>query len=342
MKKALTLVYLGRQGGGARLTRDIAFDLEKSKVDANIVYRKNCEFSDYFESLSGTRIPVSLPKSVPLMILLGDHLVKLLHKRIKQEFREPTDFVFIMPHPLNLRLLKKLSKPEKFYSTISIIHDDKAHKGEFWPTRKIIEKIIQASEKNVFLSHSVHLKFRNQSNFFVSKLEAIPLIGKPKQPSQDNVLIVPGRIKKYKNISGVFEFAKQVSPKYCVKIVGKGRLPMGSTPQNILIENKWVDAFEFDRIIANSTALLNLYSEATQSGPIAIAKAYGIPVISNGVGGTSEQLINYQKKVLIQDVKIDAIALEQQLKLLAPVTIEHEVWPKMSITKMLLLNLESN
>ena len=64
---------------------------------------------------------------------------------------------------------------------------------------KFIEKIIQASDKNIFLSNSVHLKFRNQSNFLVSQLEAIPLIGKPKQPLQDNVLIVPGRIKKYKN-----------------------------------------------------------------------------------------------------------------------------------------------
>lgn len=340
MNKELTLVYLGRQGGGARLTRDIAFDLEKSRVHANVVYRENCEFADYFESLPGIKIPVSLPKSFLVMILLGHRFVTLIHKKIEQEFREPTNFVFIMPHPLNLKLLKKLSRTQKFYTTISIIHDDKAHKGELWPTRQTMKKIIKTSEKIIFLSHSVHQKFRNQSKFLVSQLESIPLVDKPNRSSQDNVIVVPGRIKKYKNISGVLRFAKQLSPKYRVKIVGKGRLPKRKTPSNVLIENNWIDALEFDRIIANSTALLSLYSEATQSGPIAIAKAYEVPVISNGVGGISEQLIDYQKKILIKDEKFDQDAFEQQLRLFLPSTIQQQIWPKMSITKLLLSNLE--
>ena len=64
---------------------------------------------------------------------------------------------------------------------------------------------------------------------------------------------------------------------------------------------------------------------------------------SNGVGGTSEQLTNYQKRIFIQDNKIDLSELEQQLKLVVPGTKDHEVWPKMSITKMLhsILDIET-
>jgi glycosyltransferase involved in cell wall biosynthesis len=265
-----------------------------------------------------------------------------LFKRIELELKNSSNFVFVMPHPLNFKLLKKFSKSRFNYVTTSIIHDDKAHKGEFWPTKRSIKKIINVSTRNIFLSNFVFSKFKEQANFRLSELEALPLLSLSSKKTDRNSMVVAGRIRKYKNIAGVFEFANEIGPRFQIKIVGSGKFPTKKLPPNVSIENKWLDAIEFDRTIANASALLNLYTEATQSGPIAIAKAYKIPIIYNGVGGTKEQLESYPKKILLKDGKLNINRFENILAESEISENELASWPQMRITQMLVSNLDGS
>lgn len=336
MKLDITLLYLGNRGGGARLTRDIALDLESAGIFPNIVYRSDCEFAEFFDKTQGIRVALDLPQNKLRMLVCANFYSKMICTRLLQELKDSKNYVFIMPHPYQSRLLRCLSKVGKKISTTSLIHDDKAHFGELWPTRKFIKRIIRRSSNVVFLSNSVQSKFRNQSNFSVSKLEALPLLKLGNSLLKENILVVPGRIRKYKNILGIFDFARQVEPNYLIKIAGSGKLPKKKVPRNVSIENKWFNPIEFDSLICNSSALVSLYSEATQSGPIAIAKAYGVPIITNGKGGTLEQLDTYSRKLLIKDGKVDIDAVN---KLVQPPRIPEDlslIWPKMHITQLLI------
>lgn len=342
MNQDVTLIYLGFRGGGARLTRDISFDLENAGIFPNIVYRRECEFAEYFKQTHGICVPIDLPKNKLRMLLFCNHYSKMIFKRISQELVSSQNFIFVMPHPLNYNLLKKLSRGHRNISTTSIIHDDRAHSGEIWPTKGTIKRLIKQSSKIVFLSYSVCVKFKMQKKFFVSELEALPLLNSTESASQENTLIVPGRIKKYKNILGIFDFARQLESKYTIRIVGSGKLPKENPPKNVFIENTWMSTIDFDKLICNSSALVSLYSEATQSGPIAIAKAYGVPIIANGLGGTIEQLENYPRKLILKNVNVNVEAVTRLINTPRIDEKNHKYWPKMRISQHFISDEYSN
>jgi hypothetical protein len=336
MDRNICLIYLGKRGGGARLTRDIALDLIKSGVSPDIIYRENSEFADFFQSTGGVTIPIKLPKSNVLLIAFGIKYVRKILNEIVSTIKKTGILVFVMPHPLNKHLLKKLSRIESSVTTVSIIHDDKAHSGEIWPSRREIQKNINNSEIVIFLSNYVKNQFEHRKNFLVSQLEALPLLDTFSQNKNNRQIVVPGRIKKYKNIVGIYKIAESLNTIFEVRIVGFGKLPKEKSPSNVLIENKWIDAFEFDKIIAESAAILNLYTESTQSGPIAIAKAYGVPIIYNGEGGTVEQIEDYPNKILALNEMVDVTSLMDSLRSFKRDTNRPGDIQRMKITKLLL------
>lgn len=307
----ICIVYLGTKGGGARLTRDLYSDLRSNGNNSQIVHKEGSEFSEFYQHDPNLRLPIKLPSSKIFTLFLTTFKVKRIYDSILRFHIADTLFVFTMPHPYNQRLMRKLGKIRNC-KVLSVIHDDKAHLGEFWPTRRTMKRIISSSNYVIFMSKYVMSKFEFQSNYDFAILESLPLLKEPFPKACPEVILVPGRIKKYKKISNIVEMKRGFPDDYILKIVGAGKYPQTKHPDNVVVNNQWLTALEFDSEIAQAGVLLNLYAEATQSGPVAIAKAYGIPILSNFRGGIGEQLEDYSGAFYVESVNdITKVMLER-------------------------------
>ena len=293
MGKRIALVYLGRRGGGARLTRDLSMSLSHRGSLVTSIVRRECEF---LQQISGGLHTNALPNSS--WKLFNPWLRHSICKSIL-DFFDNDDFdyvVFVMSHPWNPYLLKKLAKRQ--LRTVAIIHDDGAHKGEFWPTRGHLRREIAFAQTTVFLSQYVADKFPEVINPKIFSLEALPLIANG--PKVKRVLIA-GRIRKYKGIEKILPFLESVPEGFEIMIAGQGPTSkIRGLEGRIKLINSWIEATEFERLIMESTHVLLPYIEATQSGIISIAKLYNCHLIVTEVGGLGEQLANYEYWSLIR------------------------------------------
>ncbi len=331
----ICLIYLGNRGGGARLTRDIYVDLQNSGHDTSVLFKVDSEFSETYLEKNLKNIGVNWSASRFLTLFLSILNTHRIAKIIKDKYPNPTLFVFTMPHPYNENLIRRISRKSNAI-TLSVIHDDKSHLGEFWPTKRFIKKLISKSDYSMFLSEYVLSKFPKNENFLLTTLESLPLLTWPFPLRNPETLLAPGRIKKYKNLEGLLDFSTKLTTNYKIKIVGQGKLGFPKGNANIIFENRWLSSIEFEREIASAGCVLSFYSEATQSGPVAIAKAYGIPVISNFKGGVAEQLENYPSAYRLHAIEDISIKLLDEVSKNKYDYQENRIFPVMDISKQLL------
>jgi len=335
------IVYLGSKGGGARLTRDIYEDLSNSHHQVRVIYKHNAEFSERYEMPKNENLSVDLPSSKILMYIFAWINARRLVNQIEMISPKVHCVVFTMPHPYNKYLLRGLNKKVDAI-TISVIHDDKAHLGELWPTKFGTKQIISRSNFVVYLSKYVMTKFPYAEKSKYTTLESLPILEIPYPVRNKKVIVVPGRLKKYKNIDRILQLSENLPEGYLIKIVGEGDLPFSLKKRNILVMNRWLSSLEFDYEIAAAGALLNLYVEATQSGPVAIAKVYGTPVISNCIGGIGEQLENYAGAFIVNSETGLTNEILNGINLFDSGRLKPKEFPQMEITKKILCILEDS
>jgi glycosyltransferase involved in cell wall biosynthesis len=290
--ESISLIYLGRRGGGARLLRDLSIKWNSENRLGSIFVRNDCEF---FSDLKGDVHQFKLPRNGFLLLIpsyrrkFAKVFIPLLEKG------SSNNLLFIMSHPWNPYLLKKLSNSR--IQTISIIHDDRPHLGEVWPTRQHLLKEYSRAKLVVFLSHHVATSFNGKIGNLILSLDALPLV---ESKTKIKRILVPGRIRKYKGLSKVIDYLKHVPDDYEILIAGQGKFKLAETStRKIHLHNRWLTANDFEMLIMESSHVLLPYLEATQSGIISIAKLYNCRVLINDVGGLIEQLEDYQNWSLI-------------------------------------------
>ena len=300
MQKAeqLAVIYLGTRGGGSRLLRDIYLDFKNSGQSIKVFFKKNSEFSDQFLADKNSFFQIELPKNNFFRFIFIPYFAYKNVVKIKHKFPSLEKVVFVMEHPYNKWFITFLTYKKEIF-IVSVLHDRKSHKGQFWPTKRMWTTLIKKSDRVIFLSEYVMKGFEYQEKFIKSKLQVLRLLEEPLPERDSNLIIVPGRIRRYKNIKSVLKFAKYIDSSQRVLIMGESKYKLKTMHPRVDIINKWFNATDFEFAIASSGALLNIYSEASQSGPIAIAMAYNIPIISNGQGGILEQISAYPYKLII-------------------------------------------
>jgi glycosyltransferase involved in cell wall biosynthesis len=307
MQKKIALVYLGRRGGGARLLRDLTIVWTRSGHAVTSFIRNGSEFS---EDLQGTiSSNLILEHSWKLFFPWIKNLVceKLVNQIEENGFQY---VIFIMSHPWTPTLLKKLKK--RGIRTFVLIHDDRPHKGEVWPTKRHIRKEVQLADIPVFLSNFVANKFPEVIEAGIFNLDALPLVAPKKKV---NRILIAGRIKKYKGISQIYPYLLAIPPKYEIMFAGKGflRLP-NRFKDRVKLLNFWIPADKFETLIMQSSHVFLPYIEATQSGIISIAKLYDCHIITTDVGGLRNQLQDYKYwSILPLNPEDFAFSLEQRL-----------------------------
>lgn len=304
MTKKLVL-YLGTKGGGARLYRDIyqSWLNDDEPNDFMFLNKKNFEYDLCLrENKALKRIEFTNSK-IRMMLDPLQRYTSL--KRIVDtcKLNKIDTVVDVMPHYWSIGLASRLYKINIKY--VPIIHDHKKHSGELWPTNKFIKKIMKLSVYSIFLNQNSS-DFLQSSKNIVSTLQTVPFQIKINPNNEGKYFLFAGRIKAYKNFGNLIIFLQKLPPEINFLIMGAGKIPkkflrkMGAF-KNVKLNNSWVKFEEFEHAIANSSAIVLPYSEATQSGPAAIAMSYGVPVIFQPNQGLSLQLESYKNSIKIED-----------------------------------------
>jgi glycosyltransferase involved in cell wall biosynthesis len=130
-----------------------------------------------------------------------------------------------------------------------------------------------------------------------------------------------GRLENYKGIDTLvraYEILKKENLKIKLTIAGRGKIDKDLENKinelGIIFKNYWISNEELCQLIENCDVLVAPYKNATQSGMVSVALAYGVPIIATKVGSFSEYIKDGVNGFLI-DVD-DYFTLAERLKIL--------------------------
>lgn len=135
------------------------------------------------------------------------------------------------------------------------------------------------------------------------------------------IILFFGRIEPYKGLDILISGFRQVAdslPDWRLMIAGTGKLPASARrtiSARIRVVNKYLSDAEVASCMQQASMVVLPYDEATQSGVIATAYAFGRPVIVTKVGGLPEMVIPGKTGLVIPSR--DAGALARAIKALA-------------------------
>jgi len=289
----ISLIALSRRGGGARFAIDLVNENPKIK---KLFTSKSNHFD--FDGTSVLINPINVPHSIfsTAWFSILQTILKILHLS-----KDSSLIILTMPHPLDLLLIslyKILNVP-----TAIVIHDNKVHTGENWPTSRSIRYRVKACDLVFSLS-----TFVQTSIFFNYGVQSIR-INFPKHSTTikppENYILFTGRMKEYQGLNALLEFWNSHWDDY----PGLNLRISGSIPErvssldmpNLICDRGWLDDHDLDQLIQKAAALILPYREATQSGLFYQAMDHGVPVVATAVGGLVEQATLYANGFMIAD-----------------------------------------
>ena len=306
----IVLLYLGRRGAGPLYSIEFAKSLILKGINVLAIvssYSENIKewrrLSNKYETKNFLLQEIPTYKSKK-EFACNSFNIKLFHFLITSIRRYSPDYILsTMVHPWHNIIFAFLGKSIR---RIKIIHDVLPHKGEdsfifrmlnkmdiyisdLWivltniAKEQLIEKGIE-KEKICVIPHANFGGYANDS-IVLSKtiLYRIAFIG---------------RISKYKGLDILLNaFLKIRSDLPNLKLIVAGSGDCGEYAssieklgESIELKNRWITDEEMSQIIENVDFVVLPYIEATQSGVIPLAFAFGKTVIATNVGGISEQV----------------------------------------------------
>jgi glycosyltransferase involved in cell wall biosynthesis len=283
--------YWGSRGGGARLARETIFEIMLTSDYRVYTSVKSHLISDLQAQFPGRLVnhDPRIPNSK--FQILFNYKARLRTIRRFEKFAHEFNIMRIvvcMSHPWDVSISRKLSRSIKVFR---VIHDLKPHKGDIWPTRFTISRLIR--EKNLIVL----------SNYISNLLSSTPhIIGSlaryrpTSAPSWSNdlpeifspYLLIAGRGKRYQSMPAALEVALKVPDLNIVTTVRVHKKYRTST--RIKSINRWLTDSELEFLISNASVVLCLYEEASQSGLVEQAKYWGVPIVVTNKGALVEQV----------------------------------------------------
>lgn len=196
--------------------------------------------------------------------------------------------------------------------TILNIHDPVPHTGEYAPTRERLKSFLIKFSSHIItfsrysygqMNQKYHVEHKSSSLCllpykFYSKIYEYKKfeIG---IKDDDLVILFFGRLSKYKGLSflvDAYRNIKRHNQRIRLLIAGKSEnhnyvesLQI-SEQDNIILLNRFITIDEMCSLFSQSSLLVCPYIEASQSGVLMTASAFGIPVLASNVGSFSEYI----------------------------------------------------
>lgn len=317
----VALIYLGRKGGGATYSLEVAKELRHYCFVSPVV-------STYAENIDAWRStglnPIEVMTYTNSYQFLTQTLNPNLYRNLRNLIREinPDVIYYPMLH-LWTPIINLLSGG---VPAVSTIHDPILHKGE----RNVIQSIsqnvsIRQSARLILLSHvftdTLKQKGVSQENIHIIPHGEFSFYGKRRKECFDTRisshprLLFFGRISEYKGIRvllNAFPIIKDKLADVELLIVGEGDLSpysgMLANISGVTVINKWIPDEEV-QVYFNDTDLVVLpYIDGSQSGVIPLAYTFNLPVVASALGGIQEQVVHGETGYLVPPNDILALA----------------------------------
>jgi glycosyltransferase involved in cell wall biosynthesis len=207
---------------------------------------------------------------------------------------------------------------------ILTLHDPKQHQGE----RNLLLEFFSAQSikrsSGIVILSSVFKENIRAMGFSDEQIAVIPHgefssysrgRGSDLLPTEGTLLFF-GRISEYKGVGVLLDaFARIASERPSAKLLmaGSGELEKYRRKIEVIptaqieIVNKWIADEEIDHYFSRASFVVLPYIDGTQSGVIAAAYGFGLPVIASRVGGLSEQVVDGVTGFLVEPSNIDEL-----------------------------------
>ncbi|HZL49887.1 MAG TPA: glycosyltransferase family 4 protein [Terracidiphilus sp.] len=297
----VALVYLGRRGGIARYTLELAHALQSE-------CQLSCHFSAHNvlrEEIDRLDCPIYFyPTYTGLRSFVTSTVAMSEPRRIARSLKnESADFILDTGSGPWGDLLCRMTGRVPW---VRIVHDAVLHQGR-WKMLFAIQRALFPVRCNALIGVSeftaAALRLQYPAMPVIASRHGI--ICNSTTPDIEGIVarrkhfIFFGRIEPYKGISvllDAFELASASDSELRLTICGSGVVSMQQRRKierlGIELRNEWLSEDEIDMIFAKVGVVVLPYLTATQSGVAAIAMAKALPIIATNVGALPEQVLD--------------------------------------------------
>jgi glycosyltransferase involved in cell wall biosynthesis len=205
-------------------------------------------------------------------------------------------------------------------SLVYTVHDPEEHGGVPWSIR-ISNWITTRGADGIIVLTRHGAQQVIAAGIAARKIHVIPhgaysLFRKWQHPrtSAGKVILYFGRFEPYKGLEALlaaFGRARKTIPGWKLLLAGSGSLPtdlLESMPPDVEVRSGYVPDEDVADLMQRASLVVVPYTAATQSGVIAIAIAFGRPVIATSVGGLSEMVTHGKTGLLVPPDDVAALA----------------------------------
>lgn len=296
MTKAKTnIIYLGNKGAGPALAFTFSNELSTKDSLENSIIRSS-ELDDVFKR-SNFAEKQTTRKTASRTLFAA--ICACAFAKNKPYAFTPMHSPLSIPLTIILQLVG--------IETYSIIHDFSPHEGDRKRTLKLANSIIcHLDTKTFFLTHRQKSYASRKHPELKSKFIKIkhPTFSHFEQQTRGSKQIFDflffGRIERYKGINFLveaFRILKTKHPESKLLIAGpqSKKSPILDLPQTegLTYDIRYIPEFEIPNLITKSACIVLPYKNATQSGVLALAATFGLPVLSTPCQGIIEQAADY-------------------------------------------------
>lgn len=293
---SIGLIYWGKRGGGNRFTMNAIRELRSQKFRVIVSLSNQNENLAAYNNLENQNI-ILFNRKIGILNFVNLRGTKKNLREVFKKFAEQgvRDVVITMPHVFDL-YSHEIARQYSIRLT-RVIHDDRRHPGDLWPTRFAIRRRIKKSDELIFLSEYVKKSFRSISYAgLVSDFPQEFEYGSKKDIYDIDIncdVLIIGRLRKYKGLQNLTSIVKLANERGNVKflVAGNGHLKNKET-ESLRILRGWIPESKFEKLVSNCKVILMLHTQASQSGLPSIATLFGKWIVAPNLAGVSEQVID--------------------------------------------------
>ncbi len=328
----IEVLYLGSRGGGVINTYEIVESvLQHTRNKYSVLISENNSFRDKYEKLPLSDITVVKTHDLNSIDFLRQTFLSARIFRIIRRLRElqPSGILVTMAHPWIVPIVWGVRRKLKGTSIVYIRHNQKGLEGgnsriSSWVLSKLDDFVI--SRSTFVLTFSEHVRESTIEEFKLPANKVVNVGFAHKSPCKDwnhsgflangqLRLLFFGRLSAYKGLDILISAVETLEADGLpirITIAGEGEMPAGwrdlAARLGIEFLNRWVSDDELCRLLSETDVVVLPYTRGSQSGPVAIATALGIPVIATDVGGLKEQVVNDVTGVIVERGNAQALA----------------------------------
>jgi glycosyltransferase involved in cell wall biosynthesis len=322
------LVYWGRRGALSQFVLELARVAGDRAVFS--LSRQNESFGQ-IRSLGNPLIPVDTFDSYAGGILRLPRIIRMRQQIVKAIAHHRVDkVVVLMSHIWTPFLAAPVRRANVRYAVI--VHDAVPHPGDITAlaNRWLLQDALWADEV-MTLSARVAEQLEDRFPALAGRVRVLfhPTLATDTSPpapggGQPPGFLFFGRIMTYKGLPlfvEACEILRRRGYSFRIGIAGEGPLRDVRHRLDALgadITNRWIEPNEVEPLVKRYDVMVATNVEASQSGVVALAYGYGLPVIATPVGGIVDQVDHGRTGLLAETVSPAAIADAMQRILCEP------------------------